>query len=139
MAAQLQSTLFDLSLYLVGKPKKKRVRYKKPSYVKSYSFTHINPFTEELEYNGDERHIFRIRNIQHIYSLLYGYCDINIFEQFEQREYKGLTIWGEDKQAEITNTGFLPLKDRLLLHLRLLRYLRKGFSIEESLRKLYEK
>ena len=136
MAAQLQSSLFDLSLYLVKKPKKKRVRYKKPSYVKSYTFTHINPITGELEYNGDEKHIFRIRNLHNLYSLIYGYCDINIFEQFERRELNGLTIWGEDKQAEITDTINLPLQKRILMHIQLLRYLRKGFSIEESLERV---
>lgn len=136
MAAQVQNSLFDISLYLVGKPKKKRVRYKKPTYVKSYTFTHTNPYTGELEYDGDEKHIFRIRNLHNIHSLLYGYCDINIFEQFEKKEYKGLTIWGEDRQAEITGTNKLPIQVRLLLHLRLLRYLRKGFSIEESLERL---
>jgi len=135
MAAQVQNSLFDVSLYLVDKPKKKRVRYKKPTYKKSYSFTHINPFTGELEYNGDEKHIFRIRNLQHIYNALFCYYD-NIFEQFEYKEYKGLTIWGEEKQAEISNTSHLPIKRRLLLHLWLLRYLREGLSIEESLERI---
>ena len=87
MAAQVQSSLFDISLYLHGKkPKKKRVRYKTPTYTKSYTFWHINPYTEEIEYDGDEKHIFRIRNLHNIYSLLYGYCDINIFEQFEKKD-----------------------------------------------------
>lgn len=136
MAAQLQSSLFDLTLYLADKPKKKRIRYKVPTYVKKYSFYHINPYTEEIEYNGDEKHIFRIKNLHLIYSLLYGYCDINIFEQFESKEYKGLMIWGEDRQAEILNTDKLPIKIRLQVHVQLLRLLRKGFSIEDALERI---
>lgn len=136
MAAQIQSSLFDINLYLTEKPKKKRVRYKTPTYTKSYTFWHINPYTNEKEYNGDEKHIFRIRDLHSIYSFIYGYCDINLFEQFEKKEIDGLIIWGEDKQAEIANSSHLPIRDRTLLHLRLLRFLRKGFSIEESLRRI---
>lgn len=123
MAAQVQTSLFEVSPYITGK---KRVRYKVPTYTKSYSFCHINPDTNEIQYNGDERHIFRIRTLHKLYSLIYGYCDIDIFESFEKKELYGLTIWGEDKQAEIKGSEMLPIKDRVLLHIKLLRDLRKG-------------
>lgn len=137
MAAQIiettQSSLFDIKPYITGK---KRVRYKVPTYTKSYTFYHINPDTNEIQYDGDERHIFRIKTLHKLYSLIFGYCNVNIFEQFERSDINGLTIWGEDRQAEIENSCYLPLKDRVTIHLRLLRYLRKGFSVEESVERV---
>jgi len=130
MAAQVQTSLFEVSPYITGK---KRVRYKVPTYTKSYTFWHINPETEEIQFDGDERHIFRVKTLHHLYSIIFGYSGVNVFEQFERKDLNGLTIWGEEKQAEIQNTSNLPIKDRVKLHLRLLRLLRKGFSIEEAL------
>ena len=130
MAAQVQTSLFEVSPYITGK---KRVRYKVPTYTKSYTFWHINPDTNEIQYDGDERHIFRIKTLHKLYSMLYGYSGVNVFEQFERKDLNGLTIWGEERQAEIQNTSYLPLKDRVTLHIKLLRLLRKGFSIEEAL------
>jgi hypothetical protein len=130
MAAQVQTSLFEVSPYITGK---KRVRYKVPTYTKSYTFWHINPETEEIQFDGDERHIFRVKTLHHLYSIIFGYSGVNVFEQFERKDLNGLTIWGEEKQAEIQNTSHLPIKDRVKLHLRLLRLLRKGFSIEEAL------
>lgn len=136
MAAQVQTSLFELTTYITGK---KRVRYKVPTYTKSYSFWHINPDTNEIQYDGDERHIFRIKVLHKLYSLIFGYCNINIFEQFERKDLNGLTVWGEEKQAEITDTSYLPIGDRVKKHIKLLRLLRKGFSIEESLRAVNER
>ena len=61
MAAQVQTSLFEISPYITGK---KRVRYKVPTYTKSYTFWHINPDTNEIQYDGDERHIFRIKTLK---------------------------------------------------------------------------
>lgn len=133
MAAQVQTSLFEVSPYITGK---KRVRYKVPTYTKSYTFWHINPETNEIQFDGDERHIFRIKTLHKLYSMLYGYSGVNVFEQFEKKDLNGLTIWGEERQAEIQNTSYLPLKDRVTLHIKLLRLLRKGFSIEEALWKI---
>lgn len=130
MAAQVQTSLFEVSPYITGK---KRVRYKVPTYTKSYTFWHINPETNEIQFDGDERHIFRIKTLHKLYSMLYGYSGVNVFEQFERKDLNGLTIWGEERQAEIQNTSYLPLKDRVTLHIKLLRLLRKGFSIEGAL------
>jgi hypothetical protein len=130
MAAQVQTSLFEVSPYITGK---KRVRYKVPTYTKSYTFWHINPDTNEIQYDGDERHIFRIKTLHKLYSMLYGYSGVNVFEQFERKDLNGLTIWGEERQAEIQNTSYLPLRDRVKIHIKLLRLLRKGFSIEEAL------
>lgn len=133
MAAQVQTGLFEISPYITGK---KRVRYKIPTYTKSYTFWHINPETNEIQFDGDERHIFRIKTLHKLYSLIYGYSGINIFEQFERKDINGLTVWGEEKQAEITGTSNLSIKERVLTHLRLLRLLRSGFSVKESLERI---
>lgn len=133
MAAQ--TSLFDIFEYFnVGeKPKLKRVHYKKPTYTKAYEFWHINPETNEREYNGDERHIFRVKVLHRLYSLLYGYCIDNVLEQFDVKYIDGMTLYGEDKQAEITGTSNLSIKYKVLLHIKLLRLLRKGFSVKEAL------
>ncbi len=141
MVAQFQQCFFDVNIYASSEGKKatkKRVRYKRPSYIKAYKFWHINPDTNEIQYDGDEKHIFRYQDLQKIYSLIYGYCDIDVFEQFETAEIDGLIVWGEDRQAEIPNTWNLPFKKRVTLHLKLLKLLRKGFTIKEALVKLYE-
>lgn len=135
MAAQ--QLLFNIVDYGEShKNKKKRVRYKTPTYIKSYQFRVFNDDTKQYQYYGDEKHILRIETLHKLYSMIYGYCNINLFEQFERKDIDGLTIWGEDKQAEISNTWNLPLKDRVKLHLRLLRYLREGLSVRESLERV---
>jgi hypothetical protein len=143
MAAQLSflnQIDYNLPDKITGKKpnklKLKRFHFKNPTYNKKYNFTSLNPASGELQYLGDEKHIFRIKTLQKIYSILYGYCDINIFEQFEKKDVDGLIIWGEDKQAEIANTCFLPLGDRVKIHLKLLRLLRNGFSVSESLERI---
>ena len=133
MAAQIQTSLFEITPYITGK---KRVRYKTPTYTKSYTFWHINPDTNEIQYDGDERHIFRIKTLHKLYALIYGYTGVNIFEQFEKKNIGGLIVWGEEKQAEITGTSNLSIKERVLTHLRLLRLLRSGFSVKESLERI---
>ena len=137
MAAQLQQTLFNLTEFIPKKAKKKRVHFKIPTYTKKYSFTSENPITGEIQYLGDQKHIFRIKVLQKIHSIIYGYCNIDLFEQFEKKEVDGLIIYGEDKQAEIPNTWNLPLGARVKIHLKLLRLLRNGFSVSESLERIY--
>ena len=132
MAAQ--QCLFNVFVY--GKPHKKRVRYKRPSYLKSYQFRVFNEDINSFQYYGDEKHILRIKTLHKLYSIIYGYCDVELFARFEKLEKNGLTIWGDDKQAEISNTWNLSLKDRSKLHIRLLRYLRKGFSVAISTEKI---
>lgn len=82
---------------------------------------------------GDEKHIYRIATLHRIKEQIYNYCNINPFESFETKQLEGLIIWGKDKQAEIPNTWDLSIKDRAVLHIKLLRLLRKGFSIKEAL------
>lgn len=115
---------------------KKRIRYKTPTYTKSYTFCHKNPFTDELQYDGDEKHIFRIRNLHYIYSKIYNYLGVNPLQHLEKIEQKGLTIWLDDMQAEITGTEMLSIKQRIKLHIKLLRLLRQEVEVEDAVDKV---
>lgn len=116
------------------KREKKRIRFKVPTYTKSYTFCHINPLTEELQYDGDERHIFRIRNLQHIYSKLYGFTGVNPLERAAKIEMYGLTVHLEDMQAEIKGTEMLSIKERLQIHIRLLKLLKQGYEVKDAMK-----
>lgn len=116
------------------KEDKKRIRYKTPTYTKSYKFCHINPLTNELQYDGDERHIFRVKNLQLIYSLIYDYTGVNPFERADKIEMDGLTVYLEDMQAEIKGTEMLSIKERLKVHIKLLRLLKMKVNTALAIR-----
>lgn len=135
MSAQLQQNLFSIDLYVipdVPKTPRKRIRYKTPTYTKKYRLSWQDEEAGEWFYDSDEKHIFRIKDLQKIHLLIYGYCGIDLFEQAEKIEKDGITCWIEDKQAEIQGTWNLPLKDRVLIHLNLLRLLRQGIELKKA-------
>ena len=139
MTALTQYSLFNIVDYCDGKkPKAKRVHYDTPTYTKEYEFWHINPDTGEREYNGDERHIFRIRTLHALYADIFAHClvDYNLFGDFEKLEIDGMIFWGNEKQAELKNSENLSIKQKVLLHIKLLRLLRKGFSVKEAIEKM---
>ena len=129
-----QIPLLNLGEFQIAgiKKEKKRIRYKTPTYTKSYTFCHVNPLTDELQYDGDEQHIFRIKNLQNIYSLIYGFTGVNPFERVEKITMHGLTIWLEDKQAELEGSEMLSIKDRLKIHIKLLRLLKQGLDVKNA-------
>lgn len=133
----VQCSMFNILDYCNGgkKPLQKRVRYKIPTYIKSYQFRVFNEDTGLYQYYGDEKHILRIKTLHKIYSLLYGYFITDVLEQFivKDVENKKIILWGEEKQAEIAGTWQLPLKSRIKVHIKLLRGLRKGLSVKEIL------
>ena len=56
--------------------------------------------------DSDENHIYRVKTLHRLYELIYNRLNINVFEQFERKDLEytfapGLTVWGEEKQAEI--------------------------------------
>lgn len=83
--------------------------------------------------DSDSKHIFRIQTLYSIYQEIYrcivffNPCFINV---------QGMLIDTEEKQAEIDGTCYLPIKDRVIIHIRLLRLLRSGLSIKEALCKI---
>lgn len=98
--------------------------------------------------DSDEEHIFRYSSLQYIkkneddvnpagiYEQIYNYCGISPFEKRSKINRKGLCIYPQDQQAELENTWQLTLKDRVKLHIELLRLLREGFSIKEAVCKV---
>ena len=113
-------------------PRKKRVRYKIPTYKKTEKI-----IKNILEYQCNQKHIFRLRTLHNIYceiakevyksQLTIPFDDIRLFK-------KGLTIHfdgGLPIQAEVTGTENLPIKERIIIHIRALRDLRKGKRIKK--------
>lgn len=130
-----QQSFFNPDLYIIkGKLKspKKRIHYKTPTYTKKYRLSWQDSETKEWFYDSDEKHIFRIKDLQKIHSIIYGYCRVDLFERAESVEKYGIICWVEDKQAEIKDTWRLSIKDRLLIHLKLLRFLRQGIELKEA-------
>lgn len=138
MAVQ-QNNLFNIFEYYGGKkPPTKRIRYKKPTYLKSYQFRVFNEDTGQYQYYGDEKHILRIKTLHKIYSILYGYFITDVLEQFEKKEVENglIILWGEEKQAEITGTSNLTIKERVKTHIKLLRMFRDKNKIYSSLKSI---
>lgn len=109
----------------------------------------------ELQPLGDEKHIYRTQTLYRLYEKLYNYTGVTPFEKFYTKDIDGLRVWREEYQpeeyihegkkyqgqkftehfAEIIGTESLSLKIRVILHIRLLRYLRQGYSIKEGIQK----
>ena len=101
--------------------------------------------------DSDENHIFRYPTLAKIYRLIYNQIGANPFiDNYEQDglrvirdiyteedyEYQGKTYKGQkfvNVSASIKGTDNLPIKQRVIIHIRLLRLLRKGLSIKEAL------
>lgn len=104
--------------------------------------------------DSDERHIYRIKTLAKIYRAIYNQIGANPFNNDyvqdglrvvreiytdEEYEYRGKIYKGQNftnVSASIDGTDNLPIKIRIILHIELLRLLRKGFSIKEALCKL---
>lgn len=150
MAAQVQTSLFEVSPYITGK---KRVRYKVPTYTKSYEdySGESLKIVDNLEYESN------YQKLDDIYSKIYNYCGIEILNTNTKKdkvrtegqlkiwtieydktpyEYEGTMYEGQEftvRGAEIIGTENWDIDKRIEIHERLLRLLRKGFSVEESL------
>lgn len=151
--------------------KKKRIRYKIPTYKKFYSLYRYDrqlfrellnkqlrgeesPLSQKelidicllrdnegnLIPDSDEKHIFRYNSLHKVHSLIfnYSYSTISPFDEREIINIDGLLFYPQELQAEIPNTWQLSLGERLKLHIKLLRSLRKGLSIKDALRSVYE-
>lgn len=101
--------------------------------------------------DSDENHIFRYPTLAKIYNLIYNAVGANPFNKYyeqdgliisrdeytkEDYEYQGKIYKGQkfvNVSASIKGTDNLPIKQRVIIHIRLLRLLRKGLSIKEAL------
>lgn len=89
-----------------------------------------------LRYLGDEKHIYRMNSLQEIYSRIYNYCEKEALQKFGVSKQHGLICFIEDQQAELEGTWKLPIKQRLKVHIQILRNLQKGLSLEESIKEI---
>jgi hypothetical protein len=153
MAAQVQTSLFEVSPYITGK---KRVRYKIPTYQKEYE-----DFSgESLKINNSFEYASDYQKLDDLYSKIYNYCGIEILNTNSENdkvriidglkiwtikydknpyEYEGTTYEGQKftvRAAEIIGTEDWDIKKRIEIHERFLQLLRKDFSIEESLERI---
>ena len=71
----------------------------------------------ERKRDTDEKHIFRYKSLQAIFSTLYS---------LSQRvgKHPDLLYFDDEMQAEIKNTWYLPVSERVKIHIRLLRELK---------------
>lgn len=101
--------------------------------------------------DSDENHIFRYPTLAKIYKLIYNQIGANPFNTFYEQDglivsrdvytkedytYQGKIYKGQkfvNVSASIKGTDNLPIKQRVIIHIRLLRLLRKGLSIKEAL------
>lgn len=122
------------------KERKKRVRYKIPTYKKSEKIT-----KNILEYQANQRHIFRLKKLHNIYceiakvvyksQLTIPLEDIRLLKD-------GLTIHFDGDlpiQAEVTGTEVLSIKDRLEIHIKVLRMVRANKNIKSAINKWLKK
>ena len=87
--------------------------------------------------DSDEKHIYRYKTLHDIMNEIYKIvhwefiCSGSVFSVDE------LHINYEDETVEIKGTEWgMPIKDRVIIHIRLLRLLRSGLSIKEGLCRL---
>ena len=104
----------------------------------------------QKQHLGDEKHIYRYKTLNKIKELIANYIDYHYTEELPQSEYftlyiekytddyytyRGTQYKGENfviAEVEINNTWQLSIKQRLLIHIKALRLLRQGHSIEEA-------
>lgn len=150
MAAQVQTSLFEITPYITGK---KRVRYKVPTYIKQYK----DYSGENLKISNSFKYASDYQKLDDIYSKIYNYCGIEILNTNSENdkvriidglkiwtikydknpyEYEGTTYEGQKftvRAAEIIGTEDWDIKKRIEIHEKFLRLLRKDFSIKQAL------
>lgn len=140
MSAQLQQSFFDVDLYVIPGAKKKRVRYKTPTYKKADK---INQ--NILSYQCNQKHIFRYKTLHKVYEeiaqialkgqLKLPLGDFRLFKDnliiYFENQYG---IYEMPYQAEIEGTQKLPVGERLKVHIQLLRLLRQGYKVKKAVK-----
>lgn len=124
---------------------KKRIRYTTPTYKKKYKI-----FVAASGKKQDETHIYRYRSLYVIYGKLANYSGISPFEwdRSKPHEYKKIGLLRvfkdtytvdnrevQDYCAEIIGTGKLSFKERLLIHIRLLKLLKQNIELQNACKK----
>lgn len=116
--------------------KKKRIRYKIPTYKKADKIRE-----NILKYKHNQKHIFRYKTLDRIYQLIAQEIFNNqqkiYFFDFDYL-FKGVRVYITDDitEAEIEGTQNLPIGKRLKIHIELLRRLRRGEKLYKSIREI---
>ena len=77
----------------------------------------------------DEKHIFRYGTLERIHEAIYNEI---MFKRIEGKRYVGdeITLNDEEMQAELKDTWQLSIRDRIKVHIKLLRRLRENNAVE---------
>lgn len=118
-------------------------------------FFRVNPYAvlnhcylrenNKLKHLGDERHIFRLRSLNEIQKAVYGYakepCNMTFVKELSWNRHGVIFYYHfeEGGTAEIDGTQLVPVKERLKKHIKLLRALRKGCSLQKAVKESDER
>lgn len=108
---------YDLSL-------KERKKLREEFYV-------LDDFGEKLQFS-DQKHIFRSHLLWRLMSAVYAQFAMKYALYEDVTNIDGLLFYQEELQCEIDGFQMKSLKVRVLAHLELLRLLKKGYDIKES-------
>lgn len=87
--------------------------------------------------DSDAKHIYRYRTLHNIMNEIYKIIHWEFIKTGSIFNVEGLTVSSEEEIAEIHGTEwYMSVKDRIIIHLRLLRLLRKGLSISECMKQI---
>jgi hypothetical protein len=86
--------------------------------------------------DSDQTHIYRYQTLHRIMQEIYNCVKWEYIKTGSIFSVKGLTILQEDEQAEIQGTELETIKNRIKIHIRLLRLLRKGLSVKDCMKKI---
>lgn len=105
------------------------IKYKNPNIVNRVSPYQVlkHCYIREggiIKSMGDEKHVFRHKTLQKLYSKIYEHMPL-FLDQDNAQLVGNIVCYPDQKQAEIQNTWKLPIKQRIKLHIELLRQLRK--------------
>lgn len=83
--------------------------------------------------DSDQKHIFRYQTLHKILEAIYDKIHWEFVTTGSIFIIDEIILDYENKQAEIKGTCYMPIKERIKIHIRLLRALRKGLSIKKCM------
>jgi hypothetical protein len=126
---------YDRAKYMsiFAKLKALAIKYKKPSICNAanpYRIQKLCYIRESgiIKSMGDEKHIFRYKTLQKLHSKIFEHMPL-FLDQENSHLVGDIICYPDEKQAEIEGTWKLPIKQRIKLHIQLLRQLRKKSSV----------
>jgi hypothetical protein len=85
--------------------------------------------------DSDEKHIFRYQTLHKIMREIYNYIKMEFLYKGSIFFVDDLNVFYDEETAEIKGTEWdMSVKDRVIIHIRLLRLLRKELSITDCIK-----